>query len=153
MVSTFVSCYSFNYPTVPVFEKMSCRMRGRRVTIPEPRGRKSLWEGKGTEITHKAGLWNRKYDHTWWSNSLLQFRQPQQRHQPQQDTEEHWPWRVLRQWDGCEGKVEKLDGGLMTNGTPAGCTSAPACPNGPFLKYLNHLPKIPKRSVYFLHIF
>lgn len=27
---------------VPVLEKMSCRMRGRRVTIPEPRGRKSL---------------------------------------------------------------------------------------------------------------
>lgn len=42
-------------PTVPVFEKMSCRMRGRRVTIPEPRGRKSLWEGKWTEITHEAG--------------------------------------------------------------------------------------------------
>ena len=31
-------------------------MRGRRVTIPEPRGRKSLWEGKGSEITHEAGL-------------------------------------------------------------------------------------------------
>lgn len=30
-------------PTVPVFEKMSCRIRGLRVTIPEPRGRKSLW--------------------------------------------------------------------------------------------------------------
>lgn len=30
-------------------------MRGRRVTIPDPRGRKSLWEGKWTEITHEAG--------------------------------------------------------------------------------------------------
>lgn len=28
--------------SVPVLEKMSCRMSGRRVTIPEPRGRKSL---------------------------------------------------------------------------------------------------------------
>lgn len=34
---------------VPVLEKMSCRMRGRRVTIPEPRGRKSL-EGMKTWV-------------------------------------------------------------------------------------------------------
>lgn len=31
---------------VPVLEKMSCRMSGRRVTMPEPRGRKSLQEGR-----------------------------------------------------------------------------------------------------------
>lgn len=48
--------WATSHPIVPVFEKMSCRMRGRRVTIPEPRGRKSLWEGKGSEITHEAGL-------------------------------------------------------------------------------------------------
>lgn len=29
------------------------------MTIPEPRGRKSLWEGKGTEIIHEAGLQGR----------------------------------------------------------------------------------------------
>lgn len=33
----------------PVGELMSCRTRGRRVTMPEPRGRKSLWRN-----THKV---------------------------------------------------------------------------------------------------
>ena len=53
------------HSTVPVFEKMSCRMRGRRVTIPDPRGRKSLWEAKGAEITREASVQDGKYDHTW----------------------------------------------------------------------------------------
>lgn len=37
---------------IPVLEKMSCRMRGLRVTIPDPRGRKSLGEEKAAEVTH-----------------------------------------------------------------------------------------------------
>jgi hypothetical protein len=36
---------------IPVLEKMSCRMRGLRVTIPDPRGRKSLGEEKAAEMT------------------------------------------------------------------------------------------------------
>lgn len=58
---------------VPVFEKMSCRMRGLLVTMPEPRGRKSLREREEEELAmqpHAVTLqWGNLGWHTqksWW---------------------------------------------------------------------------------------
>lgn len=133
-------------PTVPVFEKMSCRMRGRRVTIPEPRGRKSLWEGKRTEVTHAAGLQGRKCDHTCGAIPSCKWGNVSRDTSPSQ----------------ALGNALTLEGPEATRGRGgtgmkvaderycfplAGCAPAPACPKSPFMdRYLNNLPHTSKRS-------
>lgn len=62
--------WATSHPIVPVFEKMSCRMRGRRVTIPEPRGRKSLWEGERVRNYSRGQLAGGAGSVATWSGAI-----------------------------------------------------------------------------------
>lgn len=136
-------------PTVPVFEKMSCRMRGRRVTIPEPRGRKSLWEGKRTEVTHEAGLQGRKCDHTCGAIASCEWGNIGRDTSPSPAlgivlTTEHPEATRGRGGTGMKAADE------WDRVPLAGSALAPACPRSSFMdRYVNNVPHTSKRSVHF----
>lgn len=151
--SLFISCYSFNRPHCTCF--WEDELQNER-----PSSDDSWTSGKKVPV---GGERDRNYSQGWFVEEEVWPYMVEQSPLAIQATSAKTPtsaghWRTLWPLEGPEatgwwGRVKKLDERLVTKGTPAGCAPAPTWPKGPFLKYLNHLPKIPKRAIYFLHTF